>query len=143
MSRVSVCKRVEFDAAHRLLGYDGMCANIHGHRYVVELTLSGYVNEATGFVVDFSHIKSLFKKWLDLRWDHHVILHPDDALVNILRANEQLVFCDKSLGNPTAENMARYLFNLAAELFGNLDAWIELVRVYETPNSWAEARADF
>lgn len=77
-----------FDAAHRLLNYEGKCRNLHGHRWQVKLYLkSGELNEQ-GMVMDFSDIKKILEKILP---DHQYL-------------NEIYSF------NPTCENICHHLF---------------------------------
>jgi len=51
----------EFDAAHSLPGYQGKCANLHGHTYQVEIVVEGDVG-VDGFVMDFYLLKKLLPK---------------------------------------------------------------------------------
>jgi len=147
MGKWRVTKRIEFDAAHRLCNYVGKCSNVHGHRYAAEFTFSSDRLTDQGFVVDFGDIKRLIGNWIDEYWDHALILKEGDEAVNISLSDAKVYYMDKS--NPTAENMAEYLWNKAFELFDKesiIDYTreheyrirLEKVRVYETPTSWAE-----
>ena len=53
----------EFDAAHSLPGYQGKCANLHGHTYQVEIVVEGDVGE-DGFVMDFYQLKKILAEAL-------------------------------------------------------------------------------
>ncbi|EWM45059.1 6-pyruvoyl tetrahydropterin synthase family protein [Bordetella holmesii 70147] len=64
---ISVTRRLEFDAGHRIPDHRSQCRNLHGHRYVLELTLTGDVVQApgqsdNGMVMDFSDIKHIAKR---------------------------------------------------------------------------------
>ncbi|PKM79819.1 MAG: 6-carboxytetrahydropterin synthase QueD [Firmicutes bacterium HGW-Firmicutes-14] len=87
-----------FDAAHFLRGYRGKCANIHGHRWKVEIILQGSELNELGIMIDFMDVKRLLKE-VTGRFDHKLI-------------NEVLPF-DRV--NPTAENMAKEIFGLMEE----------------------------
>ena len=59
---ISVTRRLEFDAGHRIPDHRSQCRNLHGHRYVLEITLTGDVVQApgesdNGMLMDFSEIK--------------------------------------------------------------------------------------
>ena len=129
--------RVEFDAAHRLLGYEGPCANLHGHRYVVEVVVEGTELDELGMLIDFGDLQYKLEGFIDKYWDHAVIFNQDDVGMS-----DALVACnsDKAyrlLGNPTAENMARHLYQ---KVFERLPANVKpkLIRLFETPDSWVE-----
>ena len=78
-----------FSAAHYLENHDGKCANLHGHTWQVEIVLKGEKLDPTGMLTDFS----LAKQRLDT-------LLPDHTNLN-----------DRYDFNPTAENLACYLYN--------------------------------
>lgn len=127
----TVTKTIEFDAAHRLMDYKGKCANLHGHRYKVEVEVRGDQLNTLGMVRDFGEIKEALA-FIDLYWDHNVILRMDDPLLAALakEAKPPVILRE----NPTAEVMSRiFFFDLAQKLTG-----LVRVRVWETPTSWAE-----
>lgn len=132
---MEITRRLEFDAGHRLLRHEGQCRNIHGHRYVVEVTVAADSLDAVGRVVDFSVIKQRIGGWLTKHWDHAMVVEESDPLLEWLDAHAMkravLPFA------PTAENMARVLLDLAKSLLPELR--VVRVRVFETPNCWADA----
>lgn len=75
--RVTCTRRLEFDAAHRVVGHEGKCAHLHGHRYAVELTAEAEM-DAVGRVIDFSVLKAKVGGFIDGGWDHGMLLNPDD-----------------------------------------------------------------
>lgn len=103
-----VTKEIKWEAAHRLFGYDGPCNNIHGHSYKAIFTFEVGELDAMGMVLDFKYIKQEIGYWIDVHWDHSLILHEQDPLVSLL-SNETKIFTLQN--NPTAENMAKYLFD--------------------------------
>jgi len=129
--------RVEFDAGHRLLNYKWRCRHLHGHRYVVEMTVESFQLDETGFVADFGEIEGVLKDWIDTYWDHGLILHELDPVHPAIRSvlTDQRVYVMSK--NPTAENMAIVLWD-AMQM--NLPNKINLtrIRLYETPDSWAD-----
>ncbi len=133
-------KKIEFDAAHRIIGHDGGCQNVHGHRYAVEFTFASTNLNHMGMVIDFKEIKNRFKTWIDTHWDHNIILHIDDKerLGDMIQdyTGQKVFYLDC---NPTSENLAYYLFNFVLpEVFKDLPEYIKLckmIRVFETPTS--------
>ena len=64
MSKIRITKEFKFEMAHALYGYDGVCANLHGHSYRLNVTIRGDVkNEHThskdGMVMDFMDLLAL------------------------------------------------------------------------------------
>jgi len=108
----------EFDAAHKMEGYQGKCAQLHGHTYKVEAFFLTRGLDSTGMSVDLRSLKEkLFK--ITEQFDHSYL---NDF---------------KELGNPSTENISRYIFQ---RLKDNLPigAALEKVRVWETSKSWCE-----
>jgi len=135
---ITATKRLSFCCAHRLLGHEDKCANLHGHNYRVEIDCcTGDSLDSIGRIIDFSVIKERLGGWLDRNWDHAVLLNEIDPLVSILKQTKQIVAVMK--GNPTAENMASVLFGVADDLFPG--KCVSRVRVEETDGAWAEASA--
>ena len=137
---ITVTRRFDFCAGHRLMGHEGKCLNMHGHNYVAEVTVAGRLElDSVGRLVDFSELKHLVGDWINAHWDHAFIYHRDDIEV---RRALQCVAGQKTYTmdeNPTAEVMARYLLDLVVRpgTFDNLA--ITEVRLWETPNCCATA----
>ena len=143
MNKVSVA--VDFCYGHRLLNYSVKCRHFHGHNGRVEVTAASNSLDETGFVVDFSDLKSFTKKWIDEAWDHRMQLNEkDEALAAMITTDPKVRAVPF---NPTAENMATELLGvvdvflttvfLNAHKNRNLD--IVSVKFWETPTSYAEA----
>lgn len=133
-------RRIEFDAAHRVAGHEGKCKNLHGHRYTIEATFAATSLDTLGRVVDFGVIKEKLGEWIDTNWDHTTILYKKDEALGLAIAGQtgQKIFYLPA--NPTAENMAEYLLHtVCPELFGHLPITCKILRLYETPNCYAEA----
>jgi 6-pyruvoyltetrahydropterin/6-carboxytetrahydropterin synthase len=127
----SVTKRLDFCYGHRLLNYDGVCRHLHGHNAMVEIDITAEVLDGLDMVVDFSDIKRVVKAWIDRELDHKMILRHDDPLVEILRAQGEPIYTIDA--NPTAERLAKLIFEKVRELGFNVSA----VRLWETPGSCA------
>lgn len=129
-------RKLEFDAAHRVMQHESKCRHLHGHRYTVEITVTAESLDALGRVIDFGTLKGELGGWIDEHLDHGAILNQDDdAVVTLCREQGWKVFTLP--GNPTAENIARLIFDQARELFGDRCDVVN-VRVRETPNCWAD-----
>ncbi len=141
-----ITRRLEFDAGHRIPNHNSQCKHLHGHRYAIEITLSGDIITTEGvseqgMVMDFSDVKRIAKEQLVEEWDHAFLVYRGDRTVlDFLRGlpGHKTVVLDAI---PTAENLALLAFNRLNsayhDLFGN-HLRLERVRLYETPNNWAE-----
>lgn len=144
---MQITRRLEFDAGHRIPDHQSQCRHLHGHRYAIEITLSGRTIEAAGdpangMVMDFSEVKTLALRHLVDAWDHAFLAWREDrAIVDFLAGlpGHKTVLLDRV---PTAENLARIAFAtldaVYRDSYGN-QLRLERVRLYETPNCWADA----
>lgn len=142
-----ITRRLEFDAGHRISTHNSQCRHLHGHRYVVEITLSGNIisDEGVpeqGMIMDFSEVKHIAKDVLVDKWDHAFLVYAGDKpVVEFLQSleNHKTVILDSQ---PTAENLAIKAFHILdaafQDIYGN-QLRLEQVRLYETPNCWADA----
>lgn len=142
-----ITRRLEFDSGHRIPDHQSQCRHLHGHRYAIEITLQGDVicqagSPLNGMVMDFSDIKALAKETLIDAWDHaFLVWRGDSSLVSFLESlsGHKTVVLDVV---PTAENLAAVAFDLLDRIYrdtyGN-HLRLEQVRLYETPNCWADA----
>ena len=134
---------IEFDSAHRLYRYSGKCEKLHGHRYKVEFEFESSTGlDDDGMVIDFTDIKPLLKKWIDVNLDHNVILGIEDKKLGEAIEDTTGYKIYWMQDNPTAENIAKLLIDKANELLQNNHQNVECVRVkvFETPNGWGEVR---
>jgi 6-pyruvoyltetrahydropterin/6-carboxytetrahydropterin synthase len=144
---MQITRRLEFDAGHRIPKHDSQCRHMHGHRYALEVTLSGDIirnmqSSSDGMVMDFGDVKEIAKTHLVDKWDHAFLVSVNDTtVVEFLSTfpDHKTVILDVV---PTAENLARIAFDILAPLYrdsyGN-HLRLERVRLYETPNCWADA----
>jgi len=103
-----------FDSAHHLVDSGTKCDNLHGHTWKVMVCLRSTKLQREGWVVNFSTVKQQLNGILD-DFDHHVV----NDVVHI----------------PTAENIARHLYNRMTQGIGQhcRDVCVAWVEVYETP----------
>jgi len=129
MYRVS--RQIDFCYGHRLLNYEGKCQHLHGHNGRAVVTIEAPSPDDLGMVIDFSEIKRVISTWIDEQLDHRMILHRDDPVVPLLQEMGEPVFLTDL--NPTAENIARLIYDVALER----GFPIVEVKLWETPNCCA------
>ena len=135
--KTSVYRKAHFNAAHRLNNPNwneqkndevfGLCNNpsYHGHNYDLIVKVTGYVNPETGYVIDMKDLSDLIKSEIEERFDHKNLNLDTIEFKNL---------------NPTAENIARVIFEiLRPEISVDLDLQI---RLYETPRNFVEYPGD-
>jgi|SRR6056297_3493629 len=123
--KITVVKEFTFDAAHYLPEYDGKCKNLHGHTYRLQVGIKGEPDYFTGMVVDFVHLKSVVKRNIVNKLDHQYL--------NTLDTLPYFPF-----EVPTAETMVHWIVKVLSNYWPHLS----FVRLYETPTSFAEWRAE-
>jgi len=116
---LSVTKKFEFEAAHHLNDYDGKCANVHGHRFQLEVEIAEgerkfYKND--DMIIDFGYLKKIVNEEIIELFDHQ-------DLNNLMQINS------------TSENLVRFIVKALTPFFGEQ---LVRVRLYETSNSYAE-----
>lgn len=138
-SDFEITRRLEFDAGHRIPFHAHKCARLHGHRYAIEATLRGKLQDVEGdssfgMVEDFGNIKGALMTRIEDKWDHKMLLWEKDPLAELLltRPESGLVILPVV---PTSENLARLAFEM---LITTLPQLVR-VRLYETPNCWSDA----
>jgi len=131
--RVKVCRKEHFNAAHRLNNPQwsteknkavfGKCnnPNFHGHNYELVVSLTGEVNEATGYVYDMKLLSDLIKEHVLSKFDHRNLNLDTDHFGTL---------------NPTAENIAVVIYNILRE---KIDPQYDLkIALYETERNFVE-----
>jgi 6-pyruvoyltetrahydropterin/6-carboxytetrahydropterin synthase len=114
-----------FAAAHSLRNYHGKCEDLHGHNYKVRVTLAGKELDASGLLYDFVHLKQVIQG---------VIRSLDHKYLNELKPFDAL--------NPSAENIARYIYDETAKqlLKSANGTGVASVTVWETDTAAATYR---
>jgi len=128
---VLVSRRETFNAAHQLRDpalseaenrrLYGKCANLHGHNYVLEVVVSGEIDQATGYILDLKQLSDVISRRIIEDVDHRNLNTDVDWLEGVI---------------PTAENLAvAFWERMRSDLpAGSLRA----VRLWETDKNWAE-----
>ncbi len=146
MAKVRVTKYYEFEMAHALWNYDGLCKNIHGHTYKLYVTVVGEpiqnpADKKNGMVIDFSDLKRIVKDELVDKFDHSLVVYKEAPHEKLLGLNEMYARHHVVDFQPTCENLV-VLF--AGKILPLLPDGIKLknVKLYETSTSYAEWDAD-
>jgi 6-pyruvoyltetrahydropterin/6-carboxytetrahydropterin synthase len=108
-----VTREIDFCYGHRLLNYDGKCQHLHGHNARAIISLEGHALDDRGMLVDFVDIKRHVQRWIDENLDHNMLLCRDDPILPVLQEHGERVFVMDA--NPTAENIARLIFDRTVE----------------------------
>ena len=127
-----------FDSAHFLAGYNGKCANIHGHRWKAEVTICGdeLISEGQkrGMLIDFADLKKAVRALAD-KLDHTLIYEAGSLKPATLAAlNDEGFALTQVPFRPTAENFAKFFYDELSKEGLNVSS----VKIYETPDNCAE-----
>lgn len=149
---LTATKVFQFDCAHMLSGHEGLCQNLHGHTYKLEVeaqatTSSDVILEgpSAGMVVDFSDLKKIVKECIVDKYDHAFIYNYsskdmcETQLADTLKAYGKRVV--DFPGRPTAENMCVEFLDVLSSTVRPLTFKITRIRVWETQSSYAEVFA--
>jgi 6-pyruvoyltetrahydropterin/6-carboxytetrahydropterin synthase len=142
MTRIRVTKIFEFEMAHALHNYDGLCRNIHGHTYKLSVTIIGEPENNTesttlGMVLDFGLLKKIVKPNIVDIFDHSVLLSNKEDTKYFEKENMLFKRIHIVDFQPTAENMVVHFANIIKPF---LPQGIKLfsIKLHETTNSFAE-----
>lgn len=135
----TVTKSVKFDAAHILTNHQGLCKNLHGHTYRVDLSVTQQDDDKSDMVIDFKDLKAVATSVICDRFDHAFVYSTaSEGESEIAAVVEKHGMRTVALPfRSTAENLARYFFGELKPLIPGLSS----VKVWETADSCAEFRA--
>lgn len=121
-----VTKRFRFEASHQLPNHPGKCKNLHGHSWVLEVSVEGEVASNTGMVIDYADISQIINP---------ILAYPkglDHSHLN------------NFLENPTSERVLRFIAGLIQEALIDKNqgafrpVYLHRIKLYETADCWAE-----
>ena len=137
MSKMYMTRREVFSASHRLWNpsltveqnielYD-KCANAngHGHNFILEVTVSGDIQEQTGYVFDLKKLKQIIRTEIISKVDHKHLNYDVEFLKEVI---------------PTAENIVRVFWNVLDVKLTNVK--LTSIRLHETENNIVEYRGE-
>lgn len=150
MGNISVTKEFTWDMAHMLANHGGMCQNLHGHTYKMQVEIvriTGNLIEGTGhsdsMVLDFKDLKDIVNERIVKELDHafmYWVNSPDKTEHEIARiliqSGKKVV---KVEYRPTAEEMALNFLRILRDEFKKFDVDVKSIKVWETPTSYAKA----
>ena len=129
-------KQFKFEGAHILaMSFAEECQRVHGHSYIIEVFFEAKELNADGMVIDFKKVNEIIKPLLE-RWDHMMLVPLSlDTYVHLGPFRDSCLLVPF---NPTAENMAKHLFEKIAPVVETITDGALKVRVHETATGWAE-----
>ena len=133
---ITVTKTVKFDAAHVLTNHQGLCKNLHGHTYCVDVSVSQAADDDRDMVIDFKDLKGIANEVVCDRFDHAFIYNTESV-----GEREIAAVVEKNGMRTVAIPFRSTAENLAKLFFGDLKARIPglvAVKVWETADSCAE-----
>ena len=79
-NKIRITKKFTFETAHAIYGYDGLCENVHGHSYKLNVTVIGTpINNPddvkNGMIIDFSDLKKIVRDEIVIPFDHATVLN--------------------------------------------------------------------
>lgn len=141
---IRITKEFTFEMAHALYGYDGKCANIHGHSYHLSVTVLGKPvtdknDPKSGMVIDFSVLKKVVNDEVISVFDHALVLKDNDSLIRDIDFDHQNLI--RTPYQPTCENL---LMDFVKRISQHIHLPVKLhsICLRETASSYASWFAD-
>ena len=145
MGVIRVTKEFRFEMAHALWNYDGPCRNVHGHSYILYVTIAGQPmnnpdEPRNGMVMDFGDLRKIVKENVVEKFDHAL-------MVSGFAPAETVEVYKKHFGNVIVSTYQPTCENLVADIAAIISHWIPAgislhsVTLYETATSFAEWHA--
>lgn len=148
---IYVTKEFQWDMAHMLAEHQGLCKNVHGHTYKMQVTVTRKSDSlisgsgaSNGMVIDFKDLKTIVKGKIVEPLDHAFIYwsqSPDPVehqIAKLLMQNDRKVY--QVNYRPTAEEMVLDFFDILNQELEQYQVKVVSVKVWETPTSFAEAK---
>ena len=142
-----ITKCIEFDMGHRVPYHKSKCRNPHGHRYKLEVALSGDIIDLTGksengMIMDFKDVKKILMREVHDKLDHGFMFwEKDEVMDEFFSYNTEFLSICTSF-TPTAENIAGWLYKVLRNNYNHKyqnNLKLEYVKLWETPTSVAIA----
>ena len=146
---LEVTKKIEFDMGHRLPKYEGKCRHLHGHRYVLLVTVKGKTQEDgsdEGMVIDFAKLKAAMSEVVE-GLDHRMMLSINDPIIQGYYQHSSEDYDKDRMERdgilivdfvPTAENIAVWIWRKLLVKLLKSEMSVTKVQLYETPTSVVE-----
>ena len=145
MAKIRITKEFRLEMAHILWNYDGLCRNMHGHSYILYVTIIGepsiMKDSNSGMVMDFAALKKIVNQEIIDNFDHSVVVNsqmPKSQIDSIKEVTQRCVIVDFQ---PTCENLLIYFSQKIKNQLPN-NVKLFSLKMYETAGSFAEWFAD-
>lgn len=152
MNEISITKEFSWDMAHMLAGHDGLCKNLHGHTYKMQVEVCKNIgtvitddsDASHGMIIDFKDLKNIINAKVIEPLDHAFIYRKDSSdplekeLAEILKKYDR-----KILGvnyRTTVEELTLNIFNELDTYLDAMDIQLKSIKIWETPESFAEVK---
>jgi 6-pyruvoyltetrahydropterin/6-carboxytetrahydropterin synthase len=136
---LSISKKFRFEAAHAIFNYNGPCKNIHGHSYILWVSIQGQKDPETQMLLDFKLLKNIVEDNFVKQVDHAIMLNKNHPESNLFTE-----YVDKTYwieGEPTAENLIEHAAGLIQNALPK-NAKLSKLKLYETESSYVEWEPD-
>jgi 6-pyruvoyltetrahydropterin/6-carboxytetrahydropterin synthase len=130
MAKIRVTKEFRFEMAHALWNYDGLCKNIHGHSYILQVT-----------VIDFGDLKKIVNEAIVNKMDHSLVISKFSKHDKLLQTEQMFDRRHITEFQPTCENMVIEFARIIQERLPH-NVKLYSVRLWETASSFAEWNAE-
>lgn len=151
MGKVRISREFTWDMAHMLANHEGLCRNVHGHTYRMQVQIvradSGLIKEdessaSEGMVIDFTDLKDIVNKIIINEFDHSFVywINSTDPLelelAELLKKHGRKVVGVEY--RPTVEEMAEHFYKKLDSEFNKINIIVVDLKIWETPTSFAE-----
>ncbi len=140
MGTVRLTKEFRYEGAHALMGYDGKCRHIHGHSYILYVTVKGspssdIASPKCGMLLDFTELKKIVNETIVFKFDHALTIREGAPLIDELKAQYDNIIVLPF--QPTCENLVIHFAELLSQ---RLPKEVKLfsLKLYETATSYVE-----
>jgi 6-pyruvoyltetrahydropterin/6-carboxytetrahydropterin synthase len=145
MALIRVTKEFRFEMAHALWNYDGPCRNVHGHSYVLYVTLAGEPvndrnNPRNGMVIDFGDLKKIVRENVVDRFDHALMVSGQAPAETVETYRLHFGNVIVTPYQPTCENIVGDIATTLGSLVPE-GTFLHSIRLYETATAYAEWHA--
>lgn len=139
-----ISKKIHIHMGHRIPNHKSKCRNLHGHTYTIEVGVNDKVittkdSTLEGMVIDYSDLKDIIMKEIDIKLDHGFMVYDKDPLVGEWKKSRIMLGMKIIIVDfiPTAENIAKYLYYIMKKKLKEKNIEIYNIKIWETPTSLA------
>ena len=146
-NKVRVTKQFKFETGHAIYGYDGLCKNVHGHSFKLDVTIIGQPitdpdHVKNGMVIDFGDLKTIVNQEIVDPFDHATVLNvnsPHKEIADEMESRGHKIL--RVSYQPTCEMM---IIDFALKLKAKLPNHLKLysLKLRETETAFAEWYSD-